>query len=267
MSDASFAGPRQKVERAIEHISDLGTRIERFFQSRPYEITVQDNAASGQREWIVTRAAPLPTDISIVAGDAIHNLRSALDHLIWQLVVANGGEPDQIRTEFPVWRSESHFKSSRPGNAKGISKEALDVLYELKPYKGGNDNLWQLHKLDIVDKHRLLLAVACGFQSFTPPNTLKAHLASDPNFPGDVDEMPDFLPIGIRPADSIVVEKGAVLLGAPLEDESHDDTRFNLEVALYEPESKPGEPLLKALHGLCDFTDEILNRFAALLPH
>lgn len=240
MSDASFAGPRQKVERAIEHISDLGTRIERFFQSRPYEITVQDNAASGQREWIVTRAAR---------------------------VVANGGEPDQIRTEFPVWRSESHFKSSRPGNAKGISKEALDVLYELKPYKGGNDNLWQLHKLDIVDKHRLLLAVACGFQSFTPPNTLKAHLASDPNFPGDVDEMPDFLPIGIRPADSIVVEKGAVLLGAPLEDESHDDTRFNLEVALYEPESKPGEPLLKALHGLCDFTDEILNRFAALLPH
>ena len=38
---------------------------------------------------------------SLILGDLLHNLRSALDHLAWQLVVDGGGTPSQD-TNFPV---------------------------------------------------------------------------------------------------------------------------------------------------------------------
>jgi hypothetical protein len=33
------------------------------------------------------------------------------------------------------------------------------ILDVIKPYKGGNDNLYALHSLDIMDKHRLLIPI------------------------------------------------------------------------------------------------------------
>ena len=120
---------------------------------------MSDDAATGLREWKVGRADPLPSSLSLLAGDVIHNLRSALDHLIYQLVIANGAKPD-TSTAFPLWRTKALFMAKCPGSAKGMSQKAFDILYGLKPYKRGNPSLWTLHRLDIIDKRRLLLAVA-----------------------------------------------------------------------------------------------------------
>lgn len=38
----------------------------------------------------------------------------------------------------------------------------MSLLKALKPYKGGNEPLWGLNRLDILDKHRLLVPVAAG---------------------------------------------------------------------------------------------------------
>src|SRR5438132_5583994 len=42
------------------------------------------------------------------------------------------------------------------------SGAAIDAL---RPYKGGNDVLWQLHELNNVDKHRLILTVGSALRS------------------------------------------------------------------------------------------------------
>lgn len=41
-----------------------------------------------------------------------------------------------------------------------LNRASEDVAtFIVKAYKGGNDDLWALHELNILDKHRLLLPV------------------------------------------------------------------------------------------------------------
>lgn len=101
----------------------------------------------------------LPSTIAVLMGDSIHNARSALDHLIGALVIANGNKETDT-TGFPLWKDEASYFRARPGSAVGISDAALRVLYSLRPYREGNPDLWMLHRLDVTDKHRLLLATA-----------------------------------------------------------------------------------------------------------
>ena len=250
---ASLKGPRLKLDRAKSHLGDLVEAIKRFYETDPYDEVIKDNPETQRREFRVTRADPLPDELALISGDVIHNLRSALDHLAWQLIVANGGKPNQ-NTAFPIWGSESKFKSSRPGYAKGASKQALDLLYGLQPYKGGNDALWRIHQLDIVDKHRLLLTVAMRHESlildFGP-------LLESSNFPS--------IPIGINPAAKVPIEVGTVLFSAPLGEEAHDKVKATMEIALSEPEIPIYEPVAKALHELTSFVGEVIDLFAPLI--
>jgi hypothetical protein len=260
----SLHGPRSKVDRAKEHIGDLEAVIQEFFQTGPYKITVKDNPETDRREWIVDEVADLPARLALITGDAVHNLRSALDHLIWQLVIANGGEPDEMRTEFPVWRDKTKFEAGKPGNAKGISKGALKVFYGLKPYKGGNEALWLLSRLDIIDKHRLVLAVGTGYQSleYNIGAQFRALAVEAPsgNWPTDV---PDII-LPILPAERYPIEPGVAVFGVPLGDTSHDDVKFRFEIAFEESDVREGEPVLKVLGELAGFVNEVIDLFA---PH
>jgi hypothetical protein len=162
-------GPRVKIQRAKKHIHELDADIAAFLKANPYRVFTEDEADTGDKVWRVQVGKHPPPRWSAIAGDAVHSLRSALDLLISQLVLANGRTVTD-KTAFPIWGAESKYKSGRPGYAKGASKAALDILYALKPYKGGHDGLWRLHRLDIVDKHRLLLAVVAAHRNVILPS-------------------------------------------------------------------------------------------------
>ena len=55
-----------------------------------------------------------------------------------------------------------------------MGQDAEDAISAVEPYEGGKgDLLWRLHRLSIVDKHRLPLAIVGGnlginFQEFYP---------------------------------------------------------------------------------------------------
>lgn len=90
MPQASLDGVWLKVRRANVHLRNLDRSMKRWrTASGGYEIALSDDTASGLREWKVVRADSLPSSLSLLAGDVVHNLRSALDHLIYQLVIAN----------------------------------------------------------------------------------------------------------------------------------------------------------------------------------
>src|ERR1700686_281492 len=86
-------GVRLKIERAKKHIRDLGVRIRMFCESDAYTIGVKPHPIAEIQQTTLYFASvdPIPDDISLIIGDAVHNLRSSLDHLAWQLVLANGG--------------------------------------------------------------------------------------------------------------------------------------------------------------------------------
>lgn len=124
------------------------------------------NPLAGQGFFRVKRMAAVPERIALIAGDAAHNVRSALDHFAWAAVspVIAG-----TQTYFPVWSSSSaptpvQWRKRVSHQMNGASAELVEAVVELEAWETGRDSLlWAIHELDRVDKHRLLLPVAVAF--------------------------------------------------------------------------------------------------------
>src|SRR5260370_40746829 len=84
-------GVRDKTEWAKKHIVYLNEAIQSFLKSDPYHVAPKGDPNTGQLRYYVTHAEPAPASIALVAGDAIHNIRSALDHLAYQLFLIGPG--------------------------------------------------------------------------------------------------------------------------------------------------------------------------------
>jgi|SRR5882762_198517 len=81
--------------------------------------------------------------------------------------LTSDGEPG-AHTAFPIvdpvkFKTEQDEVQFIERKIEGMRAVIKDAIRSVKPYKGGNDILWTIHDLDIVDKHRILLAV--GFTS------------------------------------------------------------------------------------------------------
>src|SRR4051812_39001560 len=74
-----------KIKRAKKHIFDLEARIRAFFELHPYKIGTKRNQQTRQLIYYLSEVTATPVSFSLIAGDAIQNLRSALDHLAQQL--------------------------------------------------------------------------------------------------------------------------------------------------------------------------------------
>jgi hypothetical protein len=268
---ADITGVELKIERAKKHLRDLETTLEGFGKTDPYAVVVEDNPESGYREHKVIRAEAPPACLALICGDVIHNLRSALDHLIRQLIIANprsGIDPDNVRSEFPVGATKANYESRRAGNTNGISKTALRVLDGLKPYKGGNDALWAIHYLDIVDKHRLLLTVSAANRGmfFDPVPALRRNILDKPEFAEMLAGLDDLgsVPIQYDWSDEwTALRIGAVILRAPLGDDLHDNLKLVASVTLNEPEIPRGQSITPALQQLIDATEAVVLKLGA----
>src|SRR5713226_5795182 len=93
---AALFGIDKKLERAVAHINNLQRQITVFRNQTPYTARVQvDTDYRGQRVGRLVAVKNFRVgdpDISMIllAGEAIYQLRSALDHLVHQLVILCG---------------------------------------------------------------------------------------------------------------------------------------------------------------------------------
>jgi hypothetical protein len=71
-----------------------------------------------------------------------------------------------IETSSENWISRYHdhrcksFVSRYNGRFKDLPQEMISLFRSLQPFKGGNDLLWALNKLCVVNKHKMLAHVA-----------------------------------------------------------------------------------------------------------
>ena len=110
----------EKIKRAKEHFRVLEGSIHAFRTGthKPYEIATKRDPKTRELVYYVTRADPVPYSISLIAGDVVHNLRSALDHLACHLVEANS-ENVTINTGFPIFKSANAYKAGFARQSKG----------------------------------------------------------------------------------------------------------------------------------------------------
>jgi hypothetical protein len=78
--------PRLKIKRAEHHVNDLNAQITRFLARRPYELVTVADQKTGEVLVGVKTKVPIPDDIPLTIGDAVHNMRSAMDILSFSMV-------------------------------------------------------------------------------------------------------------------------------------------------------------------------------------
>lgn len=155
-----FDGPRLKIKRADHHIEKLNNVVRDYIQSDFYSLGIEKNPDGGN-VFRFKQIKALPEEIPLLIGDAIHNLRSALDLLACEIVTTAGGAPSRW-THFPIRDSRKEVEDAIKGGEIKIAGSDIIalILDSIQPYKGGNDFLSALHNLDIIDKHRLLIPIA-----------------------------------------------------------------------------------------------------------
>lgn len=153
-----FADARLKIARANKHIRDIEERISRLEESYSAAIEIHPKFGYKQIKYdLADKSAG--KDISILAGDALHNLKCALDYA-W-LTILRQQAPVAItpKTQFPAYASRDVLEAALKKSRIDLSSPALFglMLAKIKPFAGGNDAIWDVKQLNVLDKHRLLL--------------------------------------------------------------------------------------------------------------
>jgi hypothetical protein len=155
-----FAGAIAKVEHANRHIAAFAEAAGRYFAKRPYQVVQTPHTDTGQPGYYLYERLGFPDRLlALFIGDALHNLRSALDHLACACAIARGETPDH--TQFPILLKETGLEQKLQKDLGKAGPVAIDLVRALSPTPIGYSTLAALHKLDIADKHRLILPVAC----------------------------------------------------------------------------------------------------------
>lgn len=160
MANKLFHEARLKIQRAEKHVNDLNGILKAFLNGKPYVVFVEHNPDGSGDLLKVTATKTLPPDFVLTLGDALHNLRTALDYAMNEIEFQTCGVRTAY-TKFPVYDSREGLVAAANGALKQKApKQVIDCLLGwIQPYKGGKgDAIWSLHQIDIEDKHRLLIA-------------------------------------------------------------------------------------------------------------
>jgi hypothetical protein len=261
---ARIALIKLKIERAKKHICDLGREKAIFLDPNPYVVTGEYYSEHNATIYFLDHPASIPDSVRLIAGDAAHNLRTALDHLACLLVEANGGIVSNS-TAFPICESLAKYEIESGRKTEGMRQEARDAIKRTAPYRGGNDTIWGLHELDRIDKHRLLITVASIIHKFGFEVGVKELEEMLPGFRFNPKDFPRTT-AWFDPLDrKFGAEKGDPIFTITGNYEADKNVKFAFDIALGEPEVFKGRPLVETLSTAAETIDNLVSDFMPFL--
>ena len=173
-----------KANRAKEHINSLHRLVDEFRASEPYSLTPEPAEKPGRLAYRLRFSKPVPVAVSTTVGDALHNLRAALESLAFEVARRSQGgalTADQEKAStFPICESPEAFDAFFKGK-KGLlyDSQARAALRSVQPFVNLEEahkvgvaldrsfeetfHWSELHRLDTlwnIDKHRRLTLMA-----------------------------------------------------------------------------------------------------------
>src|SRR6266403_2070930 len=153
---------QRKIERAIAHINTIEKWLwtlneENREIARAYK---QDAPERNLHTVWIKQFIGFSSPLGPMIGDAVHNLRAALDAIAWSTVRGAGGGEDNLQNLYFPLCSVQELPTSR--HFKTICAARADVgpiiADFVRDYKAVPDcDLWALNQLDRVDKHRCVI--------------------------------------------------------------------------------------------------------------
>jgi hypothetical protein len=189
--DDPLHGVWLKLDRAKAHVDALRADVFEASDGDPTKVTLARRFDADAKAVLlyVKRLPEIRDSYGVLIGDAIHNVRSALDHLWWALAVRHlKREPtdDEAKEiQFPIFTRPSFLKPGVWENhpyLRHVSDEAAAKAKTMQPFLIPNptskpmvivDYLALLAELSNVDKHRFIHAAVTVPQQavLVPPTT------------------------------------------------------------------------------------------------
>lgn len=239
-----------KIERAKDHVRDLDLKIDEFMRRKPYAAEVSREQATGHHVISALVSEQPPPWWGTIAGDAVQNLRSALDLTIYQLVLASGATPT-ASTGFPIAETAEEYADVSVPRLSGLNPEVQETVHRLRPYRKGNPVLWRLYRLDDAGRQVGIQPVAAATKSLID-------VFSNLDFPNT--------PIPISPGYPykavFPIENGTELARVA---RAHTPSQLNVNaqgafyIAFGQPSVVQGEPLLATLRTLVRVTENTIQ--------
>jgi hypothetical protein len=257
----SLEGPFIKLARAESQFYVLQQQIEAVWPpEETWPVRSEPHRGGLEYRFYLGELPTIEPAWALMAGEIMFNLRSALDHLVWELHVRHfKGRPIDQRIErasqFPIFDSADDFLSYGHRRIRSLSERDQRAIRLLQPYNRRNDKwsplrraLRDLNALHNIDKHRKLHLVA-GTQRY----------AGAPYTPGHAG-------FGFDPVFGPVESHGHVdtwtFTEPPTNLQEHEGAF--LEVVLEQPGYERNLVLL--LDGLISGVTEALRRFESRFP-
>jgi hypothetical protein len=178
-----------KIGRAHGHAQTVRNEIIAWRDSEPYFITRDVNADLTVYRLIANIGVEPPLQKwTLIIGDFVHNLRSALDHLVYAVAIHESGKnppPDENTILFPICETPELFKKNGRSRIKTLSLPVRTAIEACQPYNRRHPDLPPLlsilNSFEKTDKHKLIsmafTAVVLGKVGFEGPGDLTASSA------------------------------------------------------------------------------------------
>jgi hypothetical protein len=176
-----FLGHVLKINRAHEHLEHLEREIAAWFDgNKHFTHCIEPDPNEPTKLDLKLTADKIPIDpFSLIVGDIVHNIRSSLDYIAFELACANHGSLSQEEarsSQFPILGDVDKNGVSGTGPARFrsssmiqyVSSSAQALIESVQPYHLGGKfrehPLWILNELVNIDKHRFLHIAAASLQ-------------------------------------------------------------------------------------------------------
>lgn len=176
------------------------------------------------------------------------------------------------KTHFPIGATKKAFEESAVNKFKRAPDAAKKIVCALRPYRGGADAFYQIHQLDILDKHTALIPVeilngkvGMKFHPFAfPPSGEAKDIHIVANFPVVYSDFRSSRPL----------QDGDVVFSAPIANSAsafvddgpevdlplppYPDLQFTFEIAFGKNQIMDGQPIIPTLKQFIDFIESVI---------
>jgi len=165
-------GAEAKLQRAQHHLKAFHSEWQWVFQTDPVRPALKRDEQTGDYIVWVQYIPEMPPHLGAVLGDILHNMRSCLNFIAYELVRAAGTltTKNEESIQFPILddppRAPKTFADVVRKTLPGIDSKALALIERFQPYN--RPDLGRLGRLSNQDKHWIPVLILSRTMATTP---------------------------------------------------------------------------------------------------
>ncbi len=154
-----FQPARLRIERASVLSAEMAATWNEYLAPHPFDFEL---CRESETQWIfrVVQREPPPTELPILFGEWLYNLRSSLDYVVWATAVHTSGQtppPNEDGLQYPIYDTAASWQKNS-WRLKSLAPHHREMLLTMQPFNSDLDAnfLGWINRLARIDRHRTL---------------------------------------------------------------------------------------------------------------